>query len=207
MTIQGITAPKQTLRTITPHECAHERAREKRAPRRASVWRAYCSRPACCFSPDGQQTNRSSSLQRPSRRRVAAGSARHPRIARSGVSLSGGPSRSPPKPAPSSRPSHNPPSICSTTFGRGTTAAWRSDAYEVLRAADRGVRVRILLDDIYHSGRDSAPTKPSIRTPMWRCASLTPWATGARTKQIELRRGKIDRSITACTTRFFSWMA
>ena len=27
---------------------------------------------------------------------------------------------------------------------------------EVLQAADRGVRVRILLDDIYHSGRDSA---------------------------------------------------
>ena len=28
--------------------------------------------------------------------------------------------------------------------------------YEVLAAANRGVRVRILLDDIYHSGRDSA---------------------------------------------------
>lgn len=39
---------------------------------------------------------------------------------------------------------------------------WQGDdsglalTYEVLRAADRGVRVRILLDDIYHSGRDSA---------------------------------------------------
>jgi putative cardiolipin synthase len=39
---------------------------------------------------------------------------------------------------------------------------WQGDdsglalTYEVLRAAERGVRVRILLDDIYHSGRDSA---------------------------------------------------
>ena len=39
---------------------------------------------------------------------------------------------------------------------------WQSDnsglalTHEVLQAADRGVRVRILLDDIYHSGRDSA---------------------------------------------------
>jgi len=39
---------------------------------------------------------------------------------------------------------------------------WQGDnsglglTYEVLQAADRGVRVRILLDDIYHSGRDSA---------------------------------------------------
>ena len=39
---------------------------------------------------------------------------------------------------------------------------WRGDnsglalTHEVLQAADRGVRVRILLDDIYHSGRDSA---------------------------------------------------
>lgn len=39
---------------------------------------------------------------------------------------------------------------------------WQGDdsgmalTHEVLRAADRGVRVRILLDDIYHSGRDSA---------------------------------------------------
>ncbi|MDG1932369.1 MAG: phospholipase D family protein [Luminiphilus sp.] len=39
---------------------------------------------------------------------------------------------------------------------------WQADdsglglTYEVLQAADRGVRVRILLDDIYHSGRDSA---------------------------------------------------
>lgn len=39
---------------------------------------------------------------------------------------------------------------------------WQGDdsgmalTHEVLLAADRGVRVRILLDDIYHSGRDSA---------------------------------------------------
>ena len=39
---------------------------------------------------------------------------------------------------------------------------WQGDnsglalTHEVLQAADRGVRVRILLDDIYHSGRDSA---------------------------------------------------
>ena len=39
---------------------------------------------------------------------------------------------------------------------------WQADnsglalTHEVLQAADRGVRVRILLDDIYHSGRDSA---------------------------------------------------
>ena len=39
---------------------------------------------------------------------------------------------------------------------------WQGDdsgmalTYEVLEAANRGVRVRILLDDIYHSGRDSA---------------------------------------------------
>ncbi|MDG1065680.1 MAG: phospholipase D-like domain-containing protein, partial [Luminiphilus sp.] len=39
---------------------------------------------------------------------------------------------------------------------------WQGDesglslSHEVLAAADRGVRVRILLDDIYHSGRDSA---------------------------------------------------
>ena len=39
---------------------------------------------------------------------------------------------------------------------------WQGDdsgmalTYEVLAAANRGVRVRILLDDIYHSGRDSA---------------------------------------------------
>jgi len=39
---------------------------------------------------------------------------------------------------------------------------WQGDssglalAHEVLQAADRGVRVRILLDDIYHSGRDTA---------------------------------------------------
>jgi putative cardiolipin synthase len=39
---------------------------------------------------------------------------------------------------------------------------WQSDnsglalTHEVLQAADRGVRVRILLDDIYHSGRDSS---------------------------------------------------
>ena len=39
---------------------------------------------------------------------------------------------------------------------------WQGDdsglalTYEVLRAAERGVRVRILLDDIYHSRRDSA---------------------------------------------------
>lgn len=39
---------------------------------------------------------------------------------------------------------------------------WQGDdsglslSHEVLTAADRGVRVRILLDDIYHSGRDSA---------------------------------------------------
>ena len=38
---------------------------------------------------------------------------------------------------------------------------WQGDnsglalTHEVLQAADRGVRVRILLDDIYHSGRDS----------------------------------------------------
>jgi len=39
---------------------------------------------------------------------------------------------------------------------------WQGDTsglaltHEVLQAAERGVRVRILLDDIYHSGRDSA---------------------------------------------------
>ena len=39
---------------------------------------------------------------------------------------------------------------------------WQGDSsglaltHEVLQAADRGVRVRILLDDIYHSGRDTA---------------------------------------------------
>jgi putative cardiolipin synthase len=39
---------------------------------------------------------------------------------------------------------------------------WQGDnsglalTHEVLQAADRGVRVRILLDDIYHSGRDTA---------------------------------------------------
>ena len=39
---------------------------------------------------------------------------------------------------------------------------WQGDdsglglTHEVLAAADRGVRVRVLLDDIYHSGRDSA---------------------------------------------------
>ena len=39
---------------------------------------------------------------------------------------------------------------------------WQGDdsglslSHEVLAAGDRGVRVRILLDDIYHSGRDSA---------------------------------------------------
>ena len=48
---------------------------------------------------------------------------------------------------------------------------WQGDdsglglTHEVLAAAERGVRVRVLLDDIYHSGRDSCLlyTSPSPR--------------------------------------------
>ena len=61
---------------------------------------------------------------------------------------------------------------------------WQGDnsglalTHEVLQAADRGVRVRILLDDIYHSGRDSAYQTLDAH-PTWRCGSSTRWVTAA----------------------------
>jgi putative cardiolipin synthase len=60
---------------------------------------------------------------------------------------------------------------------------------EVLLAADRGVRVRILLDDIYHSGRDSAyqtlDTHPNIEVRLF-----NPMGNRGATKQSNYAVGK-----------------
>jgi putative cardiolipin synthase len=76
---------------------------------------------------------------------------------------------------------------------------------EVLLAADRGVRVRILLDDIYHSGRDSAyqtlDTHPNVEVRLFNPMGNR-GATNSRTMRLENRP-----SITGCTIKFFSWMA
>ena len=60
---------------------------------------------------------------------------------------------------------------------------------EVLLAADRGVRVRILLDDIYHSGRDSAyqtlDTHPNVEVRLF-----NPMGNRGATKQSNYAFGK-----------------
>ena len=59
---------------------------------------------------------------------------------------------------------------------------WKGDLagqllfWRALEAADRGVKVRFLIDDIYHRGRDKY-THCLIRTPMSRCAFSTRWQT------------------------------
>jgi phosphatidylserine/phosphatidylglycerophosphate/cardiolipin synthase-like enzyme len=67
----------------------------------------------------------------------------------------------------------------------------------VMKAADRGVRVRLLVDDPYYKASDFVKASLEL-TPMWRSVCSTRWRTGAG--QFSTSFSTSAGSIVACTT-------